>query len=207
MQKENRKMNGNLKNEKKKELKDLRIKKQFYNILLNFDFPMQINGINSIIDVSLDIDGYYQFFSYVIQTEYMNIKREDYNSNEKLNVDKIVKSIASILENNLIIEENDSIEIKQKEDDIYEYEFKLEKREDYINGFKYHLEILRYRIKDQVYDTKILISFGNLRIVEKIDNIERIKIIKLILENMNIIEREVKNKIKEVIINKIENIE
>ena len=188
-----------------KGLKNINVKKQFYNMSLIFDFPIQINNIDGIVDVSLNIDGAFTFFSYIIKTKHVDIERINYNLQKELDVNKMIENISDILKNNLIIAKNIPVDIEQIKDDIYKYSFILKENENRMNNFKYCLQIERYRIDNGFSDFEISISFG---INEKIDNIEKIlETIKLILKNIDIIEKEVKNKIKEIIINKIENIE
>jgi hypothetical protein len=183
---------------------NLYIKNEFYSIDLFFIFPLKIGDIDSSIDVSLNIDGVFTFFSYIVKTQHVNIERIDYNPQKELNVNKIIENISDIFKNNLTTIGDIPIKIEQIENNIYKYDFTLKKEENCIDNFKYRLQIERYRIDNGSTDFDISISFGT---NEKINNIEEIlKITKLILENMDTIEKEIKNKIKEIIINKIENI-
>jgi len=187
----------------RKRIYDYDIRDKYINININFSFPLWFDNTEVKISVNSNINPTFPNYQYSIISKKWIIEEIIFDPEDKIKIERIIKEIFNILENNLFLIENNPIELKRKNMNN-EYRIILEKSEIRKNRFNYTIMV-------EVYENDSIIFEMNLLFYDdkNMSNFNKtLKTLKsfLTIKNLNIIKKAIKDAIKNIVMEDIENL-
>jgi hypothetical protein len=187
----------------RKRIYDYDIKEKSFNIFLNFSFPLWFNDIKVEITAYVTLNLLFPQFYYTIATKDWIIEEILYDSEDESKINQTIKEILDILENNLFLVESNYIEFETKNSNN-EYHIIFEKTKIRNDKFNYTFTIKVSENNNSFF--RMILSFVDNENKSNFNNI--LKTLKLILKlkNLNTIKKAIKDSVKDIIIEEIENL-
>ena len=187
----------------RKRIYDYDIMEKSINVILHYSFPFWFNDIKIQINVHINRNTIFSDFYYSIVAKDWIIEEITYRLENELKTKQIINEIFNILKNNLFPIKTDFVEFEGKINNNRYYIF-LERTQSKYHFFNHRLLIKVIENNNTIFSI-VLIFRDN----ENMDNFNNIlKVLKLILKfkNMNIIKKAIKDSIKDIIMEEIENL-